>query len=55
MGGLRITDTDIDFRAVQVIVPSGSLSDDLRSVIAKIRARAMADKKRPVDIMVTEF
>jgi hypothetical protein len=54
-GGLRITDTDIDFRAVQVIVPSGSLSDDLRSVIAKIRARAMADKKRPVDIMVTEF
>jgi hypothetical protein len=54
-GGLRIRDTDIDFRAVQVIVPSGSLSDDLRSVIAKVRVRAMADKKRPVDIIVTEY
>ena len=53
--GLRIRDTDIDFRAVQVIVPSGTLSDDLRSVIAKVRARAMADKKRPVDIIVTEY
>jgi hypothetical protein len=54
-GGLRIRDTDIDFRAVQVIVPSGTLSDDLRSVIAKVRVRAMADKKRPVDIIVTEY
>lgn len=54
-GGLRIRDTDITSRAVQVIVPNGSLSDELRSIFAKARTRALADKTRPVDIIVTEY
>jgi hypothetical protein len=53
-GGTNIREADIDSRAVQVIVPEGSLNDANQSVFDKVRARAMKDTKRPVNIVVTE-
>ncbi len=53
-GGTKVREADIDSRAVQVIVPEGSLNEANQSVIDKVRARAMRDTKRPVDIIVTE-
>ena len=52
--GKNIRETDIDGRAVQVIVPKGSLAEDKQIVIDRVRARAVKDTKRPVDIIVTE-
>jgi hypothetical protein len=53
-GGKNIRDTDIDSRAVQVIVPSGSFARDKQLVFEKVRSAAMRNKRRPVDIIVTE-
>jgi hypothetical protein len=53
-GGKNIRDTDIDGRAVQVIVPSGSFARDKQLVFEKVRSAAMRNKRRPVDIIVTE-
>jgi hypothetical protein len=54
-GGKNIRDTDIDSRAVQLIVPKGSMTEAQRIVIERVRARAMRYNDRPVDIIVTEF
>jgi hypothetical protein len=53
-GTKNIRDTDIDSRAVQVIVPSGSIAKDQQLVFEMVRSAAMRDKRRPVDIIVTE-
>ncbi len=50
----NIRDTDIDGRAVQVIVPRGSITDPQRNVIDEVRANALKHNDRPVDIIVTE-
>jgi hypothetical protein len=50
----NIRDTDIDGRAVQVIVPRGSFTDAHRNVIDEVRANALKHNDRPVDIIVTE-
>ncbi len=50
----NIRDTDIDGRAVQVIVPRGSITDAQRNVIDEVRANALKHNDRPVDIIVTE-
>lgn len=53
-GTKNIRDTDIDSRAVQVIVPSESIAKDQQLVFEMVRSAAMRDKRRPVDIIVTE-
>jgi len=53
-GTKNIRDTDIDSRAVQVIVPSGSITKDQQLVFEMVRSAAMRDRRRPVDIIVTE-
>jgi hypothetical protein len=50
----NIRDTDIDGRAVQVIVPRGGITDAHRNVIDEVRANALKHNDRPVDIIVTE-
>jgi hypothetical protein len=50
----NIRDTDIDGRAVQVIVPRGSITDAHRNVIDEVRANALKHNDRPADIIVTE-
>jgi len=54
-GGKDISDTDIDGRAVHLIVPKGSLTEAQRIIIERVRDRAMRDNERPVDIIITEF
>jgi hypothetical protein len=54
-GGKDINDTDIDGRAVHLIVPKGSMTEAQRIIIERVRERAMRDRKRPVDIIITEF
>ena len=54
-GGKDISDTDIDGRAVHLIVPKGSMTEAQRIIIERVRERAMRDRKRPVDIIITEF
>src|SRR5580692_4454917 len=53
-GTKNIRDTDIDSRAVQVIVPSGSIAKDQQFVFEMVRSAAMRDRRRPVDIILTE-
>jgi hypothetical protein len=53
-GTKNIRDTDIDSRAVQVIVPSGSITKDQQLVFEMVRSAAMRDRRRPIDIIVTE-
>jgi hypothetical protein len=50
----NIRDTDIDGRAVQVIVPRGGITDAHRNVIDEVRTNALKHNDRPVDIIVTE-
>ena len=54
-GGKDISDTDIDGRAVHLIVPKGSMTEAQQIVIERVRERAMRDRRRPVDIIITEF
>jgi hypothetical protein len=54
-GGTDISGTDIDGRAVHLIVPKGSMTEEQRIIIESVRARAMRDRKKPVDIIITEF
>ena len=54
-GGTDIRGTDIDGRAVHLIVPKGSMTEAQRIIIERVRARAMRDNDRPVDIIITEF
>jgi hypothetical protein len=54
-GQKKIRLADIDGRAVQVIVPIGSVTKDLQFVFDKVRSMALRDKSRPVDIIVTEY
>jgi hypothetical protein len=54
-GGLPIDADDIKGRAVQVIVPTGSMTESNRVVFDKARAQARANTERPVDIIVTEY
>ena len=53
-GGKNISKADINSRAVQLIVPEGSLNETNQTVFDKVRANAMKDTKGPVDIIVTE-
>jgi contact-dependent growth inhibition (CDI) system restriction endonuclease-like protein len=54
-GGKDIRYADIDGRAVHLIVPKGSMTEAQRIIIERVRERAMRDRKRPVDIIITEF
>jgi hypothetical protein len=54
-GGTDIRGTDIDGRAVHLIVPKRSMTEAQRIIIERVRARAMRDNDRPVDIIITEF
>lgn len=54
-GGTDISGTDIDGRAVHLIVPKGSITEEQRIIIESVRTRAMRDRKKPVDIIITEF
>jgi hypothetical protein len=53
-GGTKVTKAQINARAVQLIVPKGSMTEAQQIVIERIRARAKRSN-RPVDIIVTEF
>ena len=53
-GGTNIREADIDSRAVQVIVPEGSLNDANHPCSTKFARDAVKDTKRPVNIIVTE-
>jgi hypothetical protein len=53
-GGLNIQADQITGRAVQLIVPKGSVSDAQRAIIDWVRHIAR-QSNRPVDIIVTEF
>ena len=53
-GGLEIQAGMITGRAVQLIVPKGSMTDAQRVVLAWVRQMAKQNN-RPVDIIVTEF
>lgn len=53
-GTVKISKADINSRAVQLIVPEGSLNKTNQTLIGGVRARAMKDTDRPVDIIVTE-
>jgi hypothetical protein len=53
-GGKDIKDTDIESRAVHLIVPKGSITEAQRLIIERVRASALRGKK-PVDIIITEF
>jgi len=53
-GGLDIQAGQITGRAVQLIVPKGSMTDAQRIVLDRIRKIAKQNN-RPVDIIVTEF
>ncbi len=52
-GGKKVKSSEIAGRAVQFIIPIGSMTDAQRIIIAKVRARAKLSN-RPVDIIVTE-
>jgi hypothetical protein len=54
-GGLEINETDITARAVQVIVPRGSMTDAKQTVIDEVSTQAIRFNDRPVKIIVTEF
>jgi hypothetical protein len=54
-GGLPISDIDIKGRAVQVIVPRGSITEANRATFDRAQERAWGDKEKPVDIIVTEY
>ncbi len=54
-GGLPISDIDIKGRAVQVIVPKGSITEANRATFDRAQARAWGDNEKPVDIIVTEY
>jgi hypothetical protein len=54
-GNLSIKKTDIADRAVQLVVPKGSMTDAQRIVIEGVRAMAIRHKTRPVDIIISEF
>jgi hypothetical protein len=54
-GGLPISDIDIKGRAVQVIVPRGSITEASRAAFDRAQARAWDDNVKPVDIIVTEY
>jgi hypothetical protein len=54
-GGLPISDIDIKGRAVQVIVPKGSITEASRATFDRAQARAWGDNEKPVDIIVTEY
>jgi hypothetical protein len=54
-GNLSIKKTDIAGRAVQVIVPTGSMTDSQRTVFEEVRAIALREKERPVNIIITEY
>ena len=53
-GGLNIEADQITGRAVQLIVPKGSVTDAQRAVLDWVRQIAKQNK-RPVEIIVTEF
>ncbi len=53
--GKNIRGTDIDNRAVQIIVPKGSITDANQKVIDSVRTNALKDDVRPVNIIITEF
>ncbi len=53
-GGKIIDDVDVTGRAVQLVVPKGSMTDARRIIIETIRARAKRGKT-PVDIIITEL
>jgi contact-dependent growth inhibition (CDI) system restriction endonuclease-like protein len=54
-GGLPISDIDIKGRAVQVIVPRGSITEANRAAFDRAQARAWGNNEKPVDIIVTEY
>ena len=54
-GDLSIKKTDIADRAVQLVVPKGSMTDAQRIVIEEVRGIAIRHKTRPVDIIISEF
>jgi hypothetical protein len=54
-GGKNVRDTDITGRAVQLIIPKGSMTEAQRIVIESVRARARQDNDKPVEIIITEF
>ena len=54
-GGLNIRDTDISGRAVQLIIPKGSMTDAQLSVIERVRTRALGHSEKPVNIVITEY
>lgn len=53
--GLLIRDVDIKGRAVQVIVPRGSITEANRAVFESVRVSARGDNEKPVDIFFTEY
>jgi|SRR5579864_3962228 len=54
-GGLLIRDVDIKGRAVQVIVPRGSITEANRAVFENAQVRARGDNEKPIHIIVTEY
>jgi len=54
-GGLLIRDIDIKGRAVQVIVPRGSITEANRAVFENAQVRARGDNEKPIHIIVTEY
>jgi hypothetical protein len=53
-GGKAVEFDDIKGRALQLIVPKGSMTKAQRVVVERVRARALQSEK-PVNIIITEF
>jgi hypothetical protein len=53
-GGKEVKKNDITGRTLELIVPKGSMTDAQREVIDRVRARAMKDPYKPVDIITRE-
>jgi hypothetical protein len=54
-GGKNVEETDIAGRALQLVIPKGSMTEAQQAIIARVRARALRNNRRPVDITITEY